>query len=161
MFHMPMSSPMMTTMLGFCWADAGASANATAVRTANRMSKTFLVDPIECLPVRPSVSCIEWHIVEQEPHVRRGAGEPGSLRLQLPQDVHPRPIGELQPGQIENHFSPDLGDGAAQLSDFVAREPPVERQYCRRSRPRRPDHQRHRATHAWKSRANAPSGSTQ
>src|SRR6266481_9674558 len=106
MFHMPMSSPMMTTMLGFCWADAGASANATAVRTANRMSKPFLVHPMGCLLVRPSVSCIERRIVEQEPHIRRGAGEPGSLRLQLPQEILPRPIGEMQPSQIENHFSP-------------------------------------------------------
>jgi hypothetical protein len=76
----------------------------------------------------PLVSCIVLLFAEQERYVWRGAGKPGSPRLQLPQCAHPRPIGELQAGENEDHRLPDLVDDASQLGDFVARKPPVERQ---------------------------------
>ncbi len=44
MFHMPMSSPMMTTMLGFCCcADAGTLAAVMAMSEASTPIQTFLV----------------------------------------------------------------------------------------------------------------------
>ena len=42
MFHMPMSSPMMTTMLGFCCAAAGTLMAPMAMNEASRASCTFL-----------------------------------------------------------------------------------------------------------------------
>src|SRR6516225_5956135 len=46
MFQMPMSSPMMTTMLGFgcgCWAAAGAATTVSAANAANAPSRMILV----------------------------------------------------------------------------------------------------------------------
>ena len=42
MFHMPMSSPMMTTMLGFCCAAAGTLIAPMATNKASSVSCTFL-----------------------------------------------------------------------------------------------------------------------
>src|SRR6266851_2969398 len=128
----PMSSPMMKRMLGFCCAEAGALASPTAANSATRTSQIFRIFPIEPSLACPSVSCIIRRLPKQEREVRGGAGDPDSMRPQLPQCADPRPIGELQPGQVEGDLSSDLVDGAAQLGDFVARESPIERQCWRR-----------------------------
>ena len=49
MFHMPMSSPMMTTMLGFCCADAGAVATNTARNDPIKASQSLLPTVIALL----------------------------------------------------------------------------------------------------------------
>src|SRR6266699_452864 len=104
----PMSSPMMKRMLGFCWAEAGLPARATTVNSASRASKTLRVYLITSLLLRKIVSCILLPPVEQEAQIRRDACQFGPLGLQLPQRVHPLPIGELEVGQIQDHWSRDL-----------------------------------------------------
>src|SRR6266496_1351544 len=108
MFHMPMSSPMMTTMLGFGCAEAGAAVSATAVNSATRMSQALRVYPIPCLLAVRRLVAIARRLAQEEPEIVRDADKLGPLGPEFPQHAHPLPIGELQVRQIQDQLCLEL-----------------------------------------------------
>src|SRR6266851_10108917 len=60
MFHMPMSSPMITTMLGFGWADADPTARVSAATAASNKPPAFMTCRIDCLLVCGFRSWLEY-----------------------------------------------------------------------------------------------------
>ena len=68
MFQMPMSSPMMTTMLGFCCAAAGAPPNPTAVNVSSVSTTNQNLAPVpHGLPPCVSVSSLHHAAGDQNP----------------------------------------------------------------------------------------------